>query len=96
MATWYEVTCIVADPRGNPPTNLTHVGGGTPRGREWRLTIDEAIAGINEEKWQFFVSLGRTRHTLVVGTTKLGFKYLRSENDAQDMTILLTLPECKP
>ena len=96
MATWYEVTCVVADSRSAPPANLTHVGGGTPRGRGWRLAIDEAIEGILEGRWQFFVSLGRTRHTLVVGMTKSGFKYLRGENDALDATILSTLPECKP
>ena len=96
MATWHEVTCVVMERQGEPPLNLTHVGGGTPRGRGWRLTIDEAIEGINEGKWLFFVSLGKTRHTLVVGTTKLGFRYLRGENDAPGATILLTLPECTP
>lgn len=95
MATWHEVTCVAADPLAEPPINVTHVGGGTPRGDGWQLTIDEAIEGIVEGRWQLFVSLGRMRHTLVVGTTRRGFRYLRGENDAQDVTILLRLPECR-
>ncbi len=87
-----QIQCINKSDRYNPHERITHVGG-IQNGDRWRLTEDEAIAGIESGKWSFYVTqAGRTVDVIVA--TRLGRKYLKTVADGEQPDNLLSLPEC--
>lgn len=62
----------------------------------WNLSIDEAIEGVLEGKWTFFVQLDM--HDIVnveVARTASGTPYLKTEADQDVPHHLLFLPQCR-
>lgn len=92
--TSHEVTCITLNGRPNIQERITHVGGQDPRGRLWRLTVGEAIQGIMEGKWEFFVNVDGTRQMLKIAYSQNGYRFLKAQGDAEEPTTLLGLSEC--
>jgi hypothetical protein len=91
MAEAHQITCINKTDRQNPHERIQRVGGTSGGG--WTLTEEQAIAGIESGKWQFFVSVAGTSVWVVVAT-HLGRKYLKTESDGLQPNNLLSLPEC--
>lgn len=92
MAERIEIQCINKRDRYNPHERITHVGG-FHGGQAWRLTEDDAIAGIENGKWAFYVT--QRGYTVdVIVATHLGHKYLKTVADGQQPDNLLSLPEC--
>jgi hypothetical protein len=60
----------------------------------WKITQPEAIAGIESEKWAFFVEVNRDRVRVIVAVSRYGNKYPKTEIDGDDPNNLLSLPEC--
>src|SRR5688500_16268335 len=97
MAARHEITCINKTPRDNPYDAITHVGGatGSDSGGAWRLRLDQAIAGIEQGKWEFFVRRSLLNDVkVVVAVSPFGNKYLKTEADGAEPNNLLSLPEC--
>lgn len=93
MAQNVEVMCINKTPRNEPHLRIRNIGGVNPDGKRWRLSEEDAIDGIESGKWQFYVSRGG--HTVwVIIATRLGRKYLKTQNDGEQPDNLLSLPEC--
>lgn len=90
-----EIKCINKIPRNDPNESITHVGGTNPDGKSWRLTLSDAIKGIENKDYQFFVSAGGKRVNVIVSTSRGGNKYLRTEADSASSNNLLSLAECK-
>jgi len=68
----------------------------TAQKRRWNLAVDEAIAGVLEGKWTFFIELGVYDTVNVeVATSPSGHQYLKSEVDPDTPDQLLALPECR-
>ena len=94
MAVRVRVECINKNPRNDPHRHITHIGGVNHDGRNWKLSEEDAIQGIHDDKWQFFVSVGG--HTVDVNIARgpSGREYLRTNADHYKPDNLLALPEC--
>lgn len=95
MASRHEVLCINKSDRTNPHERITHIGGRNGDATAWKLTQQDAIAGIEGGKWTFYVSRGGRTVNVIVSTSKYGNKYLKTENDGEQPDNLLSLPECR-
>lgn len=91
MATRYEIKCVKTSNRWDVREGITHIGG--VDGTRWTLTRQEAIAGIEDGKWEFYVRQGG-REVDVVVATHSGVKYLKTKPDDVNTNNLLSLPEC--
>ncbi|HMM46292.1 MAG TPA: DUF3892 domain-containing protein [Candidatus Macondimonas sp.] len=94
MADNVQITCINKSDHYNPHERITHVGGTNPNGGRWKLTQPEAIAGIESEKWQFWVSVGGKSVWVIIAKSAAENKYLKTQNDGDQPNNLLSLPEC--
>ncbi len=64
--------------------------------RRWKLPVDEAIQGVVDGKWNFFIELGMYDVVNVeVARSPSGCLYLKTEVDADTPDQLLNLPECR-
>jgi hypothetical protein len=96
MATSYEVTCIMKRKLPhNSDYQITHIGGQTPQGKGWRLSMQEAMSGCMNGKWQFFMTVDGKRRDLQVGIDKEGSRCLQAKDEDTDQPALLKLTECK-
>jgi len=92
MAENFQIMCINKSPRLDPHMRIANVGG-VHDGKRWKISEDDAIAGIEQGKWAFFVSAGG--HSVwVIVATHLGRKYLKTQADGLQPDNLLSLPEC--
>ena len=92
MAVQYQIKCINKTDRFNAHERIENVGG-NEGGKQWKLPEADAIAGIESGKWSFFVHAGGKTADVIVAT-RLGRKYLKTENDGEQPDNLLSLPEC--
>jgi hypothetical protein len=88
-----QIRCIRKWERNNPHERITHVGGVNPNGQRWKLAQEEAIAGIENRTYQFFVNVN-FREVDVIVATHQGRKYLKTVADGYAPNNLLNLPEC--
>lgn len=93
MAQDVEIQCIHKADRTNPHRHITHVGG-VHAGSRWILPEDDAIAGIDEGKWQFYVSVGGRRVNVIVEKSQQGHRFLKTVADGYVPNNLLSLPDC--
>lgn len=100
MADRLQITCVNKSVRFNPWERITHVGGSG-----WKVTQQDAIAGIESGKWTFFVRptsqgflatlTGSIDVNVIVAVSRFGNKYLKTEADGEEPNNLLSLPECR-
>jgi hypothetical protein len=94
MADRHKIGCINKDDRQDKYNRITHVGGTGGDGKRWKLTLDEAIRGIEAGKWAFYTEVNGHVRDVVVVTPTNGKKYLRTTADRDTPDNLLSLPEC--
>lgn len=95
MAMEVRVTCINKTDRTNPHERISHIGGINADGGKWHLSETEAIAGIEQGKWSFYVDRPQGDRVSVIVATRLGRKYLKTTADGDEPNNLLALPECR-
>lgn len=91
MASSAEIKCINKNPRFDPYSRITHVGGYVTSA--WKLTLDDAIGKIERGEWTFYTHVNGHRRN-VIAATRNGRKYLKTEADQDTPDNLLSLPEC--
>lgn len=88
-----QIKCINKTPRVDPYRAITHVGGYVTS--QWKLTLADAIAQIENGEWNFYVERpARDRVWVQVAVSRHGNKYLKTEADGDEPNNLLSLPEC--
>jgi hypothetical protein len=95
MAQNVRISCINKRNRSAADERISHVGGVNSDQARWKLTLDEAINGIERGKWKFYVERP-TRDVVwvVVAVSSAGNKYLKTQADGDQPNNLLSLPEC--
>jgi hypothetical protein len=95
MADWVKISCIKKSDRTNPHERIWNVGGVNPDGSRWKLSEAEAIQGIRQGKWLFYVERPPGhRVNVVIALSAYGNPYLKTEPDGEQPNNLLSLPEC--
>jgi hypothetical protein len=91
--TRHQVTCINKRPNHyDPHERITHIGG-ISNGTLWKLTVDEAIKSIEDEKHEFYITVNG-RNVDVIIASHNNRKYLKTTADDYSPNNLLSLPEC--
>lgn len=94
MAMQVQVKCITKSDRYNPHERILGIGGTNPDGGRWWLSQQDAVKGIEDGKWQFYVSVGGKTVRVIVARSAQGHKHLKTEADGEQPNNLLSLPEC--
>lgn len=90
-----QIRCINKTDRMDPAERIKAVGGLNDNGTRWKLSLDDAIRGVESGKYRFYVERpAGQRVWVVVAISASGRKYLKTENDGQQPNNLLSLPEC--
>lgn len=94
MADSVQIRCINKSDRPNPHERILNIGGVNPDGQRWKLTQQQAIDGIEQRRWRFYVSAGGSTVWVVVAVSRYGNKYIKTTADGEQPDNLLSLPEC--
>ncbi len=92
MAIRRQVLCITRAFSTGTSRQITHIGG-VHNGIRWRETSAEAIRGIDNGEWTFYVSdNGREAEVIIGGNGDQ--RYLTTKPDATLRNNLLSLQDC--
>lgn len=94
MADKIRIQCINKSDRMSAHERIKFIGGINPDGTRWKLSLDQAIQGIQSGQWRFFVSVNNDTVWVIVATSASGHKYLKTQSDGDQPNNLLSLPEC--
>lgn len=92
MASRHRVSCINKSNRTDAHERIQYIGG-VSSGTRWKLSQADAIAGIENGTYTFYVHAGNLEVDVIVAS-RLGVKYLKTRNDGEQPDNLLSLPEC--
>lgn len=95
MAQSVRIECINKTDRFSPHERIRHIGGRNTDGTRWKLSQPDAICGIEDGRWSFYVERPfGDRVAVIVATSAAGNKYLKTVADGDQPNNLLSLPEC--
>jgi hypothetical protein len=90
-----RIQCINKTDRTSAWERIRNVGGINPDGARWRLPLNDAIIGIENGTYAFYVERpAGDRVNVVVAKSAAGNKYLKTTADGDQPNNLLSLPEC--
>lgn len=89
----HEVKCINKSHRYDPHERITHVGG-YGNGKNWKITQERAVQGIETGEFALYVTIGGRYVNVIVARSRYGHKYIKTEADGDHPNNLLSLYEC--
>jgi hypothetical protein len=95
MATLREIRCINKSDRYNAHERIINIGGLNYDQTTWKISVSEAIKGIKNGTWEFYVNRAGLRVNVIIAKTSEGNEYLKTQSDSIETNNLLELPECK-
>jgi len=93
VAKLVQIQCVKCD-EARAQRCVRFVGGTNADGTRWKLSEENAIAGMKEGKWRFWTAGERRSVWIVTAKSISGREYLKAEPDWVRPATLLTLPEC--
>lgn len=94
MSTRLRIYCINKSDRFNAHERIISIGGTNTDSSRWKLTQPDAIAGIENGKWSYYVTQGGRTVDVIVAVSQFGNKYIKTVADGEQPDNLLSLPEC--
>lgn len=91
----HQIDCIEKADRYDPTEAIQRIGGRNPDGTRWNISQKEAIAGIKSGKWTFYVMSGGRKVNVIVGRSRYGNDYIKTEADDYEPNNLLSLHSCR-
>lgn len=88
------ISCIRPALSSSADTPISAIGGRNGDTTPWRLSLDDAILGVEQGRWAFHTLVEDRRVSVVVARSGNGRKYLKTEIDGELPQHLLTLPNC--
>lgn len=92
MSRSIQIQFVKKSTRTDSQLQTRYIGGVDPVGVKWWLSESDAIAGMEDGNWRFYVSNNGHAIWLTIARTADGHKYLTAETRAVPDP-LLTLPE---
>lgn len=86
------ISCVKVAQRKPRPATIAKIGGWNPDASRWQLSLDDAIAGIEQGKWSFYTLVDGQRVPVVIGLQADGTKILKGQSDGEQANALLALP----
>ena len=94
MAQEVQIQCVVQDTKKDEDRRIDYVGG-IHGGSRWKLSIDDAIKGVESGTYAFFTMANNVKATVFVAKHPTsGRKYLTTSPDGRKANNLLSLPSC--
>ena len=88
-----RVSCINKREHNNPHERILRIGGINPNGSRWKLSQPEAVRGLQDGIYSFYVAVGGANAEVQVAYHN-GNPYLKTVQDSNKEDNLLHLPEC--
>lgn len=94
MASRHQVKCVNKTDRYNAHERIHAIGGKNPDGTFWKVSQQQAIEGIEQGKWNFYVDVQGKPADVIVAVSRFGNKYIKTVADGEQPNNLLSLMEC--
>jgi hypothetical protein len=86
------ITCVKLAVREPRNATIAKIGGWNSDSSRWQLSLEDAIAGVEQGRWAFYTLVDGRRVPVVVGQDANGHKMLKAEGDGEQPTVLMSLP----
>jgi hypothetical protein len=89
-----QIKCINKTNRYDPYDRIDYVGGVNADGTRWRMSQPDAVKGVENGTYSFYVSQNGRTVNVIVAKSAAGHKYLKTAADDIQPNNLLSLPDC--